>query len=109
MNACELLSQLPESSLIVTTEKSMVRIDGALPEVEQTYLTIRGTPAALKWFASLMTQMANSAERHSTSCSAIVSPMDLDQIKLSDWSAIDLVCDPETSAQDLDDSARRLD
>ena len=92
MSQAELLSQLPSDSLQVFTESRMVRVDGREPEIEQTYLTINGTPAAYRWLATLLNQMASSAEENGNGNSVIVSPIDLKQISMHEWSALDLGC-----------------
>ena len=93
MSATELLSKLAPDSLRIFTETRMVRLDKrSNPEVEQTYLTINGTPEAYRWLASLLTQMANSAEKHENGTSVIVSPRDLQQITMTEWSSLDLGC-----------------
>jgi hypothetical protein len=93
MNASQLLSELSPDSLRLFTARRMVRLDEKTnPEIEQTYLTINGTPDAYRWLAALLTQMANSADEHECGTSVIFSPRDLSQISMTEWSSLDLGC-----------------
>ena len=93
MGATQLLAELPPDSLRLSTETRMVRLDEKTnPEIEQTYLTINGTPDGFRWLAAQLNQMANSADRHEKGVSVIVSPRDLKQITMTEWSSIDLEC-----------------
>jgi hypothetical protein len=93
MSATELLSELVPDSLHVFTARRMVHLDEKTnPEIEQTYLTINGTPEAYRWLAAQLTQMAKSAEKHESGNSVIVSPRDLKQITMTEWSSLELEC-----------------
>lgn len=93
-NPTKLLTELAPDSLRLSKETRMVRMDGQLPEVEQTYLTINGTPDAFRWLASQLNSMARCADRNAGPNSVIISPVDLKQITMTEWSSIDLGCWP---------------
>ena len=95
MSATELLSNLAPNSLNVFSIKRMVRIDDDSSETEQNYLTIEGTPDAYRWLAAQLTQMANSTDKHANGCAVVVSPRDLKQINMTQWSSISLECSRE--------------
>ena len=93
MSATELLSNLAANTLQFSSIKRRVRLDEPTnPEVDQTYLTIDGTPEAFRWLAAQLTQMSNSADRHESGASVIVSPRDLSQVAMSDWDSLQLTC-----------------
>ena len=93
MSATQLLSELRPDSLQIFTARRMVRLDeNTNPEVEQTYLTINGTPEAYRWLAAQLTAMANAADEHESGTSVIVSPRDLKQLSMTEWSSLDLGC-----------------
>ncbi len=93
MSATKLLSELAFDSMQVFTVRRRVRLDESTnPEIEQTYLTIHGTPEAYRWLAAQLTQMANAAEKHIAGNSVIVSPRDLKQLTMTEWSSLELEC-----------------
>lgn len=93
MSATALLEALEANSLRLSSVKRMVRLDDATnPEVEQTYLTVEGSPDAFRWLAAQLTQMANSAAKHDAGTSVIVSPRDLSQVTMTDWDSLELAC-----------------
>lgn len=90
-----MLNEMPDNSLQFSTEIRSVRLDGELPEVEQSYLTVNGTSRAFRWLSTLLSELANSAERddNPSGChGVIVSPKDLPQISIIGWSSLSLEC-----------------
>lgn len=95
MSATKLLAQLTADSARVYPVTRTVRMDGELPEVDRTYLTMEATPEALRYLAALFTEMAESAESSndpSKGHSVIIDPNDLNPLTMSDWSAIEVTC-----------------
>ena len=88
------LNELPIGSLQISTQRRMVRIDDAIEEAPQCYLTIEGSPEGLRWLAQHLESLAKSAEKHSGSAGNIVAPWDFknEPIDLVDWDSIDFHC-----------------
>lgn len=93
------LSALETGSLCFSSETRRVRLDGELPEVEQTYLTLSGTPEGFRWLARQLTRMAVSAEERHIANSVIVSPQDFpgQPVKMEGWDSLDLRCAEQAS------------
>lgn len=88
------LSELPSGSIEITSQRRMVRIDDAVEETEQCYLTIEGSPEGLRWFARHLNSLATTAEHGSGAYGNIVAPSDFqnDPIKLEQWDSLDFHC-----------------
>lgn len=67
-------------------------MDGQLPEVDRLYLQIKGTPESFRWLAALLIEKANSCPS-----SVIIDPADLPQVVMTEWSALELSCYPDSS------------
>ena len=93
MSQSDPLSELLKDSICFSSQTRMVRLDGATPEVEQTYLTLEGTPEGFRWLARQLTRMANSADKHQ-STSVIIAPWDFSNkpFSLDGWDSLDLDC-----------------
>ena len=92
------LSELPSGSIQITTQRRMVRLDDAVDETEQCYLTIEGSPEGLRWFARHLDSLATTAENNSGAYGNIVAPWDFknEPIKLKEWDSLDFHCKART-------------
>jgi hypothetical protein len=94
MSAPLKLSELPTGSIQITTRHRMVRIDDAVEETSQCYLTIEGSPEGLRWLARHLNSLATTAENSDGAYGNIVAPWDFqnEPIKLEEWDSIDFHC-----------------
>ena len=93
MSPSDPLSELAKDSICFSSQTQMVRLDDATEEVEQTYLTLAGTPEGFRWLARQLTRMATSADKHSAT-SVIIAPRDFSAkpVSLDGWDSLDLHC-----------------
>ena len=88
------LSELATNSLHFSARECRVRLDDSPEEVDQTYLTINGTPDGFRWLAAHLEGMAKSAEAHETGCSNIVAPRDFADkpVLTENWDSLEFAC-----------------
>ena len=96
------ISELPTHCIQISTHRRMVRIDDAIEETEQCYLTIEGSPDGLRWLSQHLSSLADGAERDGSSGN-IVAPWDLknEPIKLEGWDSLDFHCESDGDTKKL--------
>lgn len=101
MSASQFLASVPADSLRIYTETRAVVLDGGTEEVDQTYLTFEGNPGACRYLALLLFELADNAEASPNpeqGHSVILSPNDLKQITMNEFSSLALACRQQLSA-----------
>lgn len=87
------LAELASGSLRIYSHQQTVKGGKQPIASERTYLELDGTPAAYRFLASLLTEMAEVAEgKGGRGQSVLLDPKDADAIAIDDYDAVSFSC-----------------
>ncbi|TWU22261.1 hypothetical protein Pla52o_33170 [Novipirellula galeiformis] len=95
MKIHQLLAELPTGSLRIYSHQQTVKQGGQPLAAERKYLELDGTPAAYRFLASLLTEMAENAESKGNAGrgqSVLLDPKDANAIAIDDYDAVSFSC-----------------